>query len=40
MLGLEGSGKTTILYRLKLGEVLNTIQTIGFNVESVKVEKS
>ena len=33
MLGLDGAGKTTILYALKLGEVLLTIPTIGFNVE-------
>lgn len=29
-------GKTTILYRLKLGEVVTTIPTLGFNVETVK----
>lgn len=34
MLGLDAAGKTTILYKLKLGEVVNTIPTIGFNVES------
>lgn len=33
MLGLDGAGKTTILYSLKLGETINTIPTIGFNVE-------
>jgi len=37
MVGLDGAGKTTILYKLKLGEVvLNTIPTIGFNVETVQ----
>jgi len=36
MNGLDNAGKTTILYRLKLGEVINTIPTIGFNVETVK----
>ena len=35
MLGLDGSGKTTILYKLRLGEVVSTIPTIGFNVETV-----
>lgn len=35
MLGLDGAGKTTILFKLKLGEVICTIPTIGFNVESV-----
>lgn len=29
-------GKTTILYRLQIGEVVTTIPTIGFNVESVQ----
>lgn len=33
--GLDAAGKTTILYKLKLGEVVTTIPTIGFNVESV-----
>lgn len=27
--GLDGSGKTAILYRLKLGEVVSTIPTMG-----------
>ncbi|KAI9296622.1 ARF/SAR superfamily [Neoconidiobolus thromboides FSU 785] len=35
ILGLDGAGKTTMLYRLQLGEVVSTIPTIGFNVESV-----
>lgn len=32
MLGLDMAGKTTILYQLKMGEVVTTIPTIGFNV--------
>ena len=36
MLGLDSAGKTTILYKLKLGEVLATVPTIGFNVETVE----
>ena len=28
-------GKTTVLYKLKLGEIVTTIPTIGFNVETV-----
>ena len=36
MLGLDASGKTTALYRLKLGEIVSTVPTIGFNVETVK----
>ncbi|CAO3600226.1 unnamed protein product [Absidia cylindrospora] len=35
MLGLDNAGKTTILYRLQIGEVVSTIPTIGFNVETV-----
>lgn len=35
MIGLDAAGKTTILYKLKLGEVVSTIPTIGFNVETV-----
>lgn len=29
MVGLDAAGKTTILYKLKLGEVVTTIPTIG-----------
>uniref|UniRef100_A0A7R9VAN9 ADP-ribosylation factor n=1 Tax=Chlamydomonas euryale TaxID=1486919 RepID=A0A7R9VAN9_9CHLO len=36
MVGLDAAGKTTILYKLKLGENVTTIPTIGFNVESVE----
>jgi len=36
ILGLDGAGKTTILYRLHLGEVISTVPTIGFNVETLK----
>jgi len=35
ILGLDGAGKTTILYRLQVGDVVETIPTIGFNVETV-----
>ncbi|CAM4731412.1 unnamed protein product [Leuciscus chuanchicus] len=35
MVGLDAAGKTTILYKLKLGEVVSSIPTIGFNVETV-----
>ena len=35
MLGLDAAGKTTILYKLKLGQHVNTIPTVGFNVETV-----
>ncbi|KAG9260204.1 ADP-ribosylation factor 4-like [Astyanax mexicanus] len=36
MVGLDAAGKTTILYKLKLGEVVTTIPTLGFNVETVE----
>ncbi|KAJ1690349.1 ADP-ribosylation factor [Rhynchospora pubera] len=36
MLGLDSAGKTTILYRMHLGEVLSTVPTVGFNVEKVQ----
>lgn len=32
MVGLDAAGKTTVLYKLKLGEIVTTIPTIGFNV--------
>lgn len=34
MVGLDAAGKTTILYKLKLGEIVTTIPTIG-NVVSL-----
>jgi len=36
MLGLDAAGKTTILYKLKLGEIISSVPTIGFNVETVE----
>merc|ERR1719259_384708 len=36
MVGLDGAGKTTILYRLKLDQVVRTLPTMGFNVETVE----
>merc|ERR1712061_190641 len=36
MVGLDAAGKTTMLYKLKLGEIVTTIPTIGFNVETVE----
>ena len=35
IVGLDAAGKTTMLYKLKLGEIVTTIPTIGFNVETV-----
>lgn len=34
--GLDGAGKTTILYTLKQDEEVTTIPTLGFNVEEVR----
>lgn len=35
ILGLDGAGKTTILYKMQVGEVIATVPTIGFNMETV-----
>ena len=32
---MEAAGKTTALYKLKLGEVVSTVPTMGFNVETI-----
>ena len=32
MVGLDAAGKTTILYKLKLGEIVTTIPTIGMKL--------
>jgi len=39
MVGLDAAGKTTILYKLKLGEIVTTIPTIGFNVETIEYKR-
>jgi len=36
MLGLDAAGKTTILYKLKTGEVASTITTVAFNIERIE----
>lgn len=35
VLGLDSAGKTTFLYKLKLGDVMHTLPCIGFSVRSV-----
>lgn len=35
LLGLDSAGKSTILYKLKLGEAQNHEPTLGFNVETI-----
>ena len=37
MVGLDAAGKTTILYKLKLGEIVTTIPTIGKFLTSIFV---
>lgn len=37
MVGLDAAGKTTILYKLKLGEIVTTIPTIGKFLGSTRV---
>ncbi|CAN0099030.1 unnamed protein product [Discosporangium mesarthrocarpum] len=39
MLGLDAAGKTSLLYKLHLGENIHTIPTVGFNVEQVSYKK-
>ena len=40
MVGLDAAGKTTILYKLKLGEIVTTIPTIGmFSKAQLKIDK-
>eukprot|EP00871_Galdieria_phlegrea_P004368 jgi/Galph1/4932/GphlegSOOS_G3576.1 len=38
MVGLDNAGKTTILYRIKEGNMIKTVPTIGFNMEQVEVK--
>jgi small GTP-binding protein len=38
LLGMQNAGKTTILYRLSLGQVVKTTPTIGSNVEELIYE--
>lgn len=40
MMGLDFSGKSTILYKLKLNQTVETFPTVGFNVESLEVAKN
>ncbi|EGW02476.1 ADP-ribosylation factor 1 [Cricetulus griseus] len=40
MVGLDAAGKTTILYKLKLGEIVTTIPIIGFNASSPNYQYS
>ncbi|KAF7651355.1 hypothetical protein LDENG_00112020 [Lucifuga dentata] len=37
ILGLDCAGKTTVLYRLRFNEFVNTVPTKGFNTEKIRV---
>lgn len=38
MVGLDAAGKTTILYKLKLGEIVTTIPTIGMYCKILQLQ--
>ena len=40
LVGLDRAGKTAIHYKLKLGEIVTTIPTLGFNVETVEYKNT
>ena len=38
IVGMESAGKTTFLFRTKLGQIVPVTPTIGFNVEPIPME--
>lgn len=40
LIGLDAAGKTTFLYKVHSGEIITTIPTIGFSVETLRVQKA
>jgi GTPase SAR1 family protein len=40
MLGLDNAGKTTILYKIKMGEVVQTTPTIGMSCSAHNVYRA
>jgi len=40
MLGLDAAGKTTILYRLRMGSPVTTTPTVGFKLRQSLIRKS
>ncbi|GKT23768.1 Small GTPase superfamily, ARF/SAR type like protein [Aduncisulcus paluster] len=38
IIGLDNAGKTSILYRLKLGKIVPTAPTVGFNLEKIQTK--
>uniref|UniRef100_A0A3Q2YKZ5 Uncharacterized protein n=1 Tax=Hippocampus comes TaxID=109280 RepID=A0A3Q2YKZ5_HIPCM len=39
MLGLDQSGKSTLLYKLKYNKSVVTVPTVGFNVETLETDR-
>jgi GTPase SAR1 family protein len=39
VLGLDCAGKTTLLYKLNIGEIVSTIPQIGLNVDTVEFQE-
>ncbi|KPP63906.1 ADP-ribosylation factor-like protein 11-like [Scleropages formosus] len=39
MIGLDSAGKSTLLYKMKLGKTIETQPTVGFNVAMLQVKK-
>ncbi|XP_062866913.1 ADP-ribosylation factor-like protein 11 [Trichomycterus rosablanca] len=39
LLGLDSAGKSTLLYRLHQGVIMETVPTIGFNIVNLKLDK-
>ncbi|MFX1513638.1 MAG: ADP-ribosylation factor family protein [Promethearchaeota archaeon] len=38
LIGLDNAGKTTILQRLRKGELISTAPTLGYNIEAIQIE--
>ena len=38
IVGLDAAGKTTILYRMRAGELVSSKPTIGFNLEEISMK--
>ena len=39
ILGLDGAGKTTLIYLLKYKKLITTLPTVGFNIEELEIAK-
>ena len=40
MLGLDNSGKTTIIHKIKFGDIIRAIPAINFNMETITYRKT